>query len=495
MDSRFKLQFAFASVFCILTFVWAHRVSEKATERPTLPALSLSPVTAAAADASPIFSPAQADAMQLSPATNAGYLELLNSLAGVPQEPAETKAEATATEVVEEPPVKTPVLKYKSKDGGEVTIHPDFRGDRLTGKRFRWKDNDWQEMSADDPDWDKAAPPTEEQSRRAAGLVAAQPTEAAAPPPAPAVKPQKLFREEDVANIDMVTRDDKGNVWVLIDNQWHTVVDEDQKSFLNAMFPDNPPQPAIPAITPAPLAPPSEVAPAPDPSVIAKGPELLTVSIRAPVESIIGDGVDLLLEETGKVVARKWTIAPEGTRGLRILGEGERAVFDNREPGVYVIFVSVAGADGSVAHDVTTVILRHELPPVAAEIDDIRQRETVTNEGEPQEQKIRIEELIAGWTADVASPQKSEEAAIMAGTFRTVASLVGTNRLAANNPIGEVSKGVRAAIGPERAAGWNPWLTKIQQLLSTLKQQGALSDPAHLEAALIGIANILDQVQ
>lgn len=489
MDSRFKLQLAFASTFCIVTFIWAYRVSENTPERPTLPALVLSPVPVASADASPIFSPTQVEAAQLSPATNAGYLELLNSLAGVPQEPEEPKPETSAVEVAEELPVKTPVLKYKTKDGGEVTIHPDFRGDRLTGKRFRWKDNDWQEMSADDPDWDKAAPPTEEESRHAAGL-------AAAPPAAvPAGKPQKLFRDEDVANIDMVTRDDKGNVWVLMDSQWHTVVDEEQKAFLNAMFPDNPPQPAIPAAVPAPLAPPSEATPAPDPSVIAKGPEPVTVAIRAPVESIIGDGVDLLLEETGKVVARKWTIAPEGTRGLRVLGEGERAVFDNREPGVYVIFVSVAGADGSVAHDVTTVILRHELPPVAAEIDDIRQRETVTNEGEPQEQKIRIEELIAGWTADVASPQKSEEAAIMAGTFRTVASLVGTNRLAANNPVGEVSKGVRAAIGPERAASWNPWLEKIQQLLSTLKQQGALSDPAHLEAALIGIANILDQVQ
>lgn len=208
----------------------------------------------------------------------------------------------------------------------------------------------------------------------------------------------------------------------------------------------------------------------------------LGIQLRGPRDVMVGDMVDLTTEITGAPTDFKWTVEPQ-TDGLRVLDGGNRAVFSNREVGDYVLFVSVAGQGGQVAHATKIITILPQPPdnPITASTLPL---------AAPQ---VDVSDLVRRWVAEVGHASKGETLAV-ADTFRQAANLL-RGGVVGSDPLRDVESATEIAIGPNAAQPWlGTFFVRMREFLVPLNSTGNLQTPDQYANSFENFAAMLEAV-
>lgn len=208
----------------------------------------------------------------------------------------------------------------------------------------------------------------------------------------------------------------------------------------------------------------------------------LAIQLRGPRDVMVGDMVDLTTEITGAPTDFKWTVEPQ-TDGLRVLDGGARAVFSNREVGDYVLFVSVAGQGGQVAHATKIITILPQPPenPITASSLPLAQ---------PQ---VDVADLVRRWVAEVGHASKGETLAV-ADTFRQAANLL-RGGVVGSDPLRDVEAATEIALGPNAAQPWlGTFFVRMREFLVPLNSTGNLQTPEQYANSFDNFAAMLEVV-
>lgn len=208
----------------------------------------------------------------------------------------------------------------------------------------------------------------------------------------------------------------------------------------------------------------------------------LAIELRGPRDVMVGDLVDLTTEISGTPTDFEWTVEPQ-TEGLRVLDGGQRAVFSNREVGDYVLFVSVAGQGGQVAHATKVITILPQPPenPV-----------TVSSLGQARPE-VDVSDLVRRWVAEVGPTTPGEMLAV-AETFRQGANLL-RGGLVGSDPLRDIEAATEIALGPQPAQRWlGTFFVRMREFLVPLNTTGHLQTPEQYANAFENFAAMLEGV-
>lgn len=218
------------------------------------------------------------------------------------------------------------------------------------------------------------------------------------------------------------------------------------------------------------------------------------VRVSGPVDSLVGDMVELHAETTSDATQYAWSISPP-VRGLLILDGGAKAVFTNRNAGEYLVICSVANQSGQAAHATMPFTLRPSPPenPLTAE--------SLGQANPPPD----LPDLIRRWVAEVESNNKPGEAAAVASSLRQTANLLANGALQPTNagptgemdspdPLYEVERAVEIAMGPANFPRWQSFFGRVRDYLHPLNQQGYIVTPVEYANTFNNLAGELEAI-
>lgn len=227
--------------------------------------------------------------------------------------------------------------------------------------------------------------------------------------------------------------------------------------------------------------------------------ENLTVKIIGQRDGLVGDLMYFSLEITGTPDSVEWSLDPP-VHGFHVLDGRRNAVFSNRDPGVYELYVSVGG-DKRVTHDK----FRFAIDAGQAAQEPVQPAQPV----QPQQQFMPMQQqmmqpqqqmppygaldwkgAIKTLASRVASNKRGEEGISLAGCFREVANEIRVGTFSGGDPWVEVSKQGREALGVD----YQPWQVFFRDLglaLLNLHQRGVPNVPQQNILLLEGAAEAL----
>lgn len=209
--------------------------------------------------------------------------------------------------------------------------------------------------------------------------------------------------------------------------------------------------------------------------------EELDVHIDAPVDAMVGDLVKLHAIVVGKPSAIKWLIDPP-IDDFETLDGGMRAVFSNRNVGVYHVVCSVAGNDGHVDVDTHTFEIVPQPPENPLTPQTVAQLT-------PQ---LSVEELIKRWLAEVRSPNKIGEAHAIAGSFRSVSSTLRSGNIPGPDLLRSVEEASEIAVGPQAFKSWKGFFDRTREFLLPLNAARTVFTPDQYANTFENIATVLE---
>lgn len=215
--------------------------------------------------------------------------------------------------------------------------------------------------------------------------------------------------------------------------------------------------------------PPEQVNVPPGVNVLTPAPPPLEIRVAGPVDSLVGDMVELTAETTQDVTQFAWSIQPP-VRGLIVMDGGTKAVFANRDAGDYLVVVSTANAQGQVAHCTFPLTLRPAPPENPLTVESLAEANPPPD----------LQDLIRRWVAEVVTNNKRGEASVVAASLRNVATLLGTGKLAADSnadPLYEVERAAEQAMGPANFAKWEIFFKRVRDFLHPLNVRGYVVSP------------------
>lgn len=215
-----------------------------------------------------------------------------------------------------------------------------------------------------------------------------------------------------------------------------------------------------------------------DPPVLV---EELSTHISGPTDAMVGDMVKLHAIIRGKPTAIKWLISPE-VDDFETLDGGMRAVFANRNVGVYHVVCSVAGNDGHVDVDTHTFEIVPQPPENPLTPNTISQLT-------PQ---LSVDELIKRWLAEVNTSNKVGEAHAIAGSFRSVASLLRSGTIPGPDLLRSVQEGSEVAVGPQAFKLWRGYFDRIREFLVPLNASRVVFTPEQYANTFENIATVME---
>lgn len=208
--------------------------------------------------------------------------------------------------------------------------------------------------------------------------------------------------------------------------------------------------------------------------------EPLDVLVQGPVDAIVGDLVTLRAIAQGDARSFAWSIEP-ATPGFVV--RGDTASFTNRHRGRYRVTVSVADGGGHSAH----TWHEFELLPLA-ETDVVSLEDLIA-----PPQPLDVGQLVRQWVAEVQSPTRDTEAAILAGTLREIGNLAASGQLAeGSDPLAELERAAEVAVGPDVFARWGTFFTRLRLFVGPLHQAGAVDDNLEFGTLFNNLATIMD---
>ena len=212
----------------------------------------------------------------------------------------------------------------------------------------------------------------------------------------------------------------------------------------------------------------------------------LEVRISGPVDSLVGDLVELHAESTATVTNFAWSIQPP-VRSLLIMEEGSKAVFSNRQAGNYLVIVSAANALGETAHATMGFTLRPAPPENPLTVESLADAQPPPD----------VRDLVRRWVAEVVSDNKLGEASAVAGSLRQTANLLATNSLdlgSDGDPLHEVEKAAEIAMGPEHFPKWATFFSRVRDLLYPLNVRGYVQSPTDYANTFNNLAGELEAI-
>ena len=212
----------------------------------------------------------------------------------------------------------------------------------------------------------------------------------------------------------------------------------------------------------------------------------LEIRISGPVDSLVGDLVELHAETTQEVASFAWSISPP-VRGLMILDDGEKAVFANRHAGEYLVIVSTANAAGQSAHATMPFTIRPAPPenPLTAQ--------SLGQANPPPD----LRDLIRRWAAEVITDNRTGEAAAVAASLRQVGNLLASGQLAQTpgaDPLFEVERAAETSMGPAAFQRWGSFFIRVRDFLQPLNETGYVREPIQFANAFNNLAGELEQI-
>lgn len=226
--------------------------------------------------------------------------------------------------------------------------------------------------------------------------------------------------------------------------------------------------------------------------------ENLTVKIIGQRDGLVGDLMYFSLEITGTPDSVEWSLDPP-VHGFHVLDGRRNAVFSNRDPGVYELYVSVGG-DKRVAHDK----FRFAIDAGHAVEEPVQPVQQPQQQFMPMQQQMMQQQMPPNGMTDwkgaiktlatrVVSNTRNQEGITLAGCFREVANELRVGTFSGADPWVEVSKQGREALG----ADYVPWQVFFRDLglsLLSLHQRGVPNTPQQnillLEGAAEGLGDL-----
>ncbi len=211
-----------------------------------------------------------------------------------------------------------------------------------------------------------------------------------------------------------------------------------------------------------------------------------SVRISGPVDSLVGDLVELSAEVTSDATQFAWSIDPP-VRGLLILDGGAKAVFSNRTAGQYLVIVSAANHDGQTAHATLPFNLRPAPPENPLTVESLTDAAPAPN----------VENLIRRWSAEVVTDNRAGETAAVAGSFRGVGNLLLSGNLMQGpdaDPLYEVEKVAEQNLGPAAFSKWESFFKRVRDFLYPLSVKNHLVTPDQYGNTFLNLAAELEEI-
>lgn len=224
----------------------------------------------------------------------------------------------------------------------------------------------------------------------------------------------------------------------------------------------------------------------PRPNVLTPAPPPLEIRIVGPVDSLVGDMVELTAETTQDVTQFAWSIQPP-VRGLIVMDGGTKAVFANRDAGDYLIICSTANAVGQVAHATMPFTLRPAPPENPLTVESLAEANPPPD----------LRDLIRRWAAEVVTNNKRGEASAVATSFRNVATLLQTGKIAMHqdaDPLYEVERAAEQSMGPQNFAKWESFFRRVRDFLHPLNVRGHIVSPAQYANTFNNLAREIEEI-
>jgi len=215
-------------------------------------------------------------------------------------------------------------------------------------------------------------------------------------------------------------------------------------------------------------------------------PTPLEIRISGPVDSLVGDLVELHAETTQDATQYAWSIAPP-VRGLMILDDGEKAVFANREAGDYLVIVSCANAQGQSAHATMPFTIRPAPPENPLTVESLAEANPPPD----------VRDLIRRWVAEVVTDNRAGETAAVAASLRQVSNLLSTNQLAATpgaDALFEVERVAETTMGPTNFPKWASFFGRVRDFIYPLNQRGYVQTPQQYANVFNNLAGELEAI-
>lgn len=215
-------------------------------------------------------------------------------------------------------------------------------------------------------------------------------------------------------------------------------------------------------------------------------PPPLEIRISGPVDSLVGDLVELHAETTQDVTAYAWSISPP-VRGLMVLNDGEKVVFANRNAGDYLVICSTSNALGQSAHATMPFTIRPAPPENPLTIESL-------SEANPPPD---LRDLIRRWVAEVVTENRAGETATVAASLRQVSNLLASNQLAATpgaDALFEVERVAEQTMSPAHFQKWASFFKRVRDFLYPLSVKGHIQTPAQYANVFNNLATEMEQI-
>jgi hypothetical protein len=235
-----------------------------------------------------------------------------------------------------------------------------------------------------------------------------------------------------------------------------------------------------------------------DPPAPVPIPVQPVAKIDGPVSGVVGDHMKFNAYQCEGARVYKWSIFPEGTQGLEIADGGKRVLFSNRNPGEYMLLLSIGSDTGFIDHTMHRFELGRALgdpaPVTAAPAEPVAGQPTLpasqsgsalaiaptTPISLTDEQAILLatpQDLAKTWRRAVRSQQVQVESAILSGLMGRVADMIRTGNVKSVEELGRTTATLASRALGSSYELWQPWFDQLEQYLDLLTANNRLKTP------------------
>lgn len=226
----------------------------------------------------------------------------------------------------------------------------------------------------------------------------------------------------------------------------------------------------------------------------------VSISIHGSDEVLAGREAVFALVMTGEHGAPQIKLVPDEPSALTWIDD-RTLKFQSPRAGTYVLTVSVGGDARMSATDhkvfevleaVENVEPEHPVvPPI--NLDDLKALLKLSS-AQHETPPPTVGQLVAASVERVASANKSAEARVIQGIFRSIINRIQTGLLPPEaDPMAEIEDQLDIALG-ENARSWNSFTTDVRGILDSLRAQGAALTAAGAIPALEEVAGVLGSI-
>lgn len=258
-------------------------------------------------------------------------------------------------------------------------------------------------------------------------------------------------------------------------------------------------------------------APAPfSPSFVDRAPKPIRLSIVCQREAVAGDLVEIHAnaeyDSTDAVYCRltyTFSIVPN-IDGLKWRSDEPDAMFANRDPGEYIIFVAVSGPNGEVASAWKSITLLPNVVPVPVpvpqevSVEEGEEAERMAEEQPPipvvEPQKLQLADVgmtnfaaaIEALAIEVKDEKVLPNSKIVAAAFRAASTATSSNQLNGKEPFDYAVEYANTQL-TDSAAAWKPFFDGVKTKLGALVELGVVGSHEDIALALADAATVLEQ--